>query len=263
MTDKMQTQISPPGIAEIMRALRPIVSTGLPVSPEYNDCVLLGLRGVAARSVDPGSRLNRIKALDDLLRRLLESYHDDELIESAHILFGISAGARGKNLTKRRQSAAVQAGYETDHFRKHIEPKILKQLAWQLHRDSQNYIPRTMATPPPLESSGDTPVIRKGDVSSKDIAEHEELLSRLWADVYLLRAEILKVERLKNWPYEPTEPKLSEQKLEEAIADRDKVLHVAKIIIQRYLDTYGQRITHGEATYNAEGLLRLAGWVEG
>jgi hypothetical protein len=218
---------------------------------------------VVARSIDPGSRLNRIKALDDLLRRLLESYHDDELKESADILFGIAAGARGKNLTKRRQSAAVRAGYEADHFRKHIEPKILKQLAWQLHRDSQNYIPRTMATPPPLESSGDTPVIRKGDVSSKDIAEHEELLSRLWADVYMLRAEILRVERLKHWPYDPTEPKLSERKLEEAVADRDKALRAAKIIVHRYLDTYGQRIAHGEAEYNVEGLLRLAGWVEG
>jgi hypothetical protein len=262
MADRMEIQVSPPDVALMAKALRSIVSTGLPIDSEYDDGTLLGLRGVVARSVDQDSRLSRVKALEDLLRRLLAAYPDDELGEAARILFGLTLGVRGKNLTNRRQTAARQAGYEADHFRKHIEPKIIRQLAWQLHRDSQNYIPRTKANPPPLESSGDTPVIREGDVSSRDVAEYEELLSRLWADVYLLRAEILRVERLKSWPYDQTEPKLSEQKLEEALAARDKTLQGTKITIQRYLDTYGKRIAHGDAEYGVAGLLRLAGWVE-
>jgi hypothetical protein len=72
----------------------------------------------------------------------------------------------------------------------------------------------------------------------------------------------LKVERLKNWPYDPTEPKLSEQKLTDAITARDQALERIKVAIQRYIDTYGKRITHGDAEYSVEGLLRLAGWIE-
>jgi hypothetical protein len=166
----MKVQIRPPDITELTKALRPVVSAGLPVSTDYGDETLLGLRGVVARAIDPTDRLSRIKALDDLLQRLLVFYPDDELGEAARVLFGMAVGSRGKTLTERRQQAASQANYEADHFRKHIEPKILKQLAWQLHRDSQNYIPRTKATPPPLEISGDTPTIRQGDVSSKDAA---------------------------------------------------------------------------------------------
>jgi len=258
----MEIQISPPPVAEIVKALRGVVSAGLPVRPEYANETLLGLRGVVARSIDMDSRLSRIKALDDLLARFLSHYPDDELGEAARVLFGITVGIRGKNLTERRELAARHAGFEYDHFRKHIEPKILTQLAWQMHRDSQNYIPRTKAAPPPLESIGDTPIIRQDDVSSLDAALFEEMLSRLWANVYSLRAEILKVERLKNWPYDPTEPKLSEQKLSAAIEARDQALGSTKVTIQRYLDTYGKRITHGDAEYSVEGLLRLAGWIE-
>jgi hypothetical protein len=173
------------------------------------DETLLGLRGVVARSIDQSDRLNRVKALDQLIRKLLVYYPDDDLGEAARILFGLAPGSRGNNLTTRRMKAAKEAGYEVDHFRKHIEKKILGSLAWLLHQDSQNYIPRSRAVPPPLEASGDTPIITQGDISSKDAAEHQELLSRLWAHVYALRAEILRVERLKVWPHDPTEPTVS------------------------------------------------------
>jgi hypothetical protein len=258
----MKVQTTPPDITDLTKALRPVLNAGLPVSTDCNDETLLGLRGVVARSINPTDRLSRIKALDDLLQRLLVFYPDDDLNESARILFGMALGSRGKTLTERRQQAAGQANYEADHFRKHIEPKILKQVAWQLHRDSQNYIPRTTATPPPLEISGDTPTVRQGDVSSKEAAEREELLSRLWANVYALRAEILRVERLKSWPHDPTEPRLSEQKLDEALDARSRALKATKITVQRYLDRYGHYIEHGDAEYGVEGLLRLAGWME-
>ena len=114
--------------------------------------------------------------------------------------------------------------------------------------------------PPPLEASGDTPIITQGDISSKEAAEHQELLSRLWAHVYALRAETLRVERLKVWPYDPTEPGVSARKLEEAVAARDAEIDKVQILVQQYLDAYGQRIMHGEAEFNVEGLLRLAGW---
>lgn len=258
----MEIQITPPSVEEIAKALRPILTTGVPVRPEYDNLILLGLRGVVARSIDPSDRLNRIKALDGVIKNQLVYYPDDELSESARVLFGLAPGTRGKTLTARRQQAAREAGYEADHFRKHVEPKILKLLAWQLHQDSQNYIPRSKSLAPPLESSGDTPIITKGDISSKDSVEHQEALSRLWAHVYALRANILRVERLKVWPDDQTEPSTSAQTLQEAIVARDYEVTSVKILIQRYIDAYGQRIEHGEAEFNAEGLLRLAGWEQ-
>ena len=256
----LETQVNPPPVEVLAKALRPILASGLPVGPDYEDEVVLALRGVVARSIDPSDRLSRVKALDLLIKSLLVHYPDDELGEAARVIFGLASGSRGKNLTARRAQAASETNYEADHFRKHVERKILTMLAWQLHQDSQNYIPRSRATPPPLESSGDTPVITQGDISSKEAAEHEELLSRLWAHVYALRAEILRVERLKVWPHDPTEPATSAQVLEQAIASRDMQVNEVKILVQRYVDKYGQRIAHGDAAFNAEGLLRLAGW---
>lgn len=258
----MDTQVKPPPVEEITKALRPILASGLPILPKYDDETLLALRSVVARSIDRDDRLSRVKALDELVSRMLIHYPDDNLGESARMLFALAPGVRGKNLTARRQAAAEAAGYEAEHFRKRIEPEILKMLAWQLHRDSQNYIPRGRAVPPPLEASGDTPTLRLGDLANKEAAEHEELLSRLWAHVYALRAEILRVERLKTWSHDPTEPQTSAAKLEEAMAARDYEVTAVKVIIQNYVDRYGQRISHGDAEFNVEGLLRLAGWQE-
>lgn len=164
------------------------------------------------------------------------------------------------NLTNRRVAAATAIDREAEHFRKRIEPEIVMAVAWQLHRDSQNYIPRGRVTPPPLEASGDTPVIRIGDVSSKEAAEHEELISRLWAHVYALRAEILRVERLRNWPFDASDAQLSAQKLKRSIDRRTTEVENVKILVRSYIDRYGQRITHGEAEFDAQSLLRLAGW---
>ncbi|SER96051.1 hypothetical protein SAMN05443377_12245 [Propionibacterium cyclohexanicum] len=256
----MRTQLTPPDVKVIARSLRPIVTAGLPVSPDFSDETLLGLRGVVARSIQPDHRLSRVKALDDLLARLLVNYPDDALGEAARVLFGIAPGSRGLTITRRRERAAELIDREAEHFRKRIEPGVVAEVAWQLHRDSQNYIPRGRAVPPPLESSGDTPMIRQGDVANAEAAEHEELLSRVWAHVYALRAEILRVERLKTWPYDPTEPETSRRVLAQAYEARDYEVDAVRRLIQAYVDRYGQRITHGDAEFNAEALLRLAGW---
>ncbi|WP_157071457.1 hypothetical protein [Curtobacterium ammoniigenes] len=259
----MQTQVTPPPVEEIAKSLRKIVATGLPIPSSLTDEILLGLRGVVARSINPDDRLGRVKALDELLARLLVHYPDDTLGEPARILFAVAPGFRGSNLTARREAAARAAERDVDHFRKRIEPDIIAGVAWQLHRDSQNYIPRGRAVPPPLESSGDSPTIRAGDVANKEAAEHEELLSRLWAHVYALRAEILRVERLKTWPHDLTEPTTSERVLAEALVARDYEVDAVKVLIATYTQRYGQRITHGDAEFNAEALLRLAGWESG
>lgn len=257
----MDVQRQPPSVEELAVALRAVARTGLPVDPDLDDMRLLGLRGVVARSVDRDARLSRVKALDGLLKKLLVYYPDDVLSEAARVLFGVTPGTRGTTLTERREQAARETGYEADHFRKRIEPKILRQLAWQLHQDSQNYVPRGRETPPPLEASGDTPTVTLGDVSAKDKSEHEEALSRLWSHVYGLRAEILRVERLKAWPYDETEPLLSTRMLGEALDARDAEVAAVKAQIQAYIDRYGESISHGEGEFSASALLRLAGWT--
>ena len=257
----MQVQRNPPPIKELINSLTRIVSSGLPVGPAFGDDNLLGLRGVVARSIDSSDRLSRVKTLDDLLRRLVSTYPDDVLCDAASELFGIALGSRGASLTLRRERAARTAGFSTDHFRKNIEPKIVLEVAWLLHRDSQNYVPRERATPPPLEISGDTPAVAFGDVSDKDRNEHEETLSRLWAHVYALRAEILKVERLKQWPHDVTELSTSQEVLLKAIAARDREVKAVKILIERYIEKYGESIEHGDGEFNARALLRLAGWA--
>lgn len=257
----VETQQRPPDVAELVKALKPVLRNGLPLDPDLDDARLLGLRSVVARAIEPDERLSRVKALDGLLQRLLAYYPDDVLSEAARVLFGLAPGSRGKTLTDRREQAARETGYEAVHFRKRIEPKILKQLAWQLHQDAQTYVPRGGDAPPALEVSGDTPYIAAGDVSAKEQAEHEELLSQLWAHVYALRAVILRVERLKNWPYDETEPELSRQKLEQALAHRKKQIEFVRLYIKRYIAAYGQRVTHGETEFNADALLRLAGWT--
>lgn len=256
----MEVQRNPPPVEELAEALQPLIASGLPVDTGLDDLRLLGLRGVVARSIDPDIRLSRIKALDDLLRRMLATYPDDVLAGAAQELFGIAPGSRGMTLTDRRDRAARAADRSPDHFRKHIEPKIIQRVAWLLHRDSQNYISRERDTPPPLAVSGDTPVVAFGDITDKDRNEHEEALSRLWAHVYALRAEILKTERLKQWPYDPSEPGTSERILQETITARDNEIRVIQILIEQYIGKYGESIAHGDGEFSARALLRLAGW---
>lgn len=105
-------------------------------------------RGVFARAVDPDDRLHRIKALDGLLRSQLAHFQDDTQSEAARVLFGLAPGARGTSLTQRRSRAAVELHCNEAHFRKRIEPKIVRQLAWQLHQDTQTYVPRARDVPP-------------------------------------------------------------------------------------------------------------------
>jgi len=256
----METQRMPPSVEAIADALRPIVRTGLPVDPHFDDMTLLALRGVVARSIDMDARLTRVKSLDGLLRKLLAFFPDDVLSEAARVLFGMTPGTRGKTLTERRGQAARETGYDAEHFRKRVEPRILRQLAWQLHQDSQNYIPRERDTPPPLEISGDTPYIAQDDISAKDVNEHQEAMSRLWAAVYELRADILLVERLKTWAYDETEPELSQETLDAALKARNGSLRRVRMLIEQYVQEYGERIEHGDAEFNARALLRLASW---
>jgi hypothetical protein len=247
----------PPDLDELVEALRPIVRRGLPVTPATADDRLLALRGVWARSIDPDDRLYRVHGLDRLLRELLSSYPDDEgLAEAAQTLFGMAPGSRGATLTVRRERIAAEQHYTLDHVRKDIEPKIIRQLAWLIHVDSQTYTPRSRGVPPPIAVSGDTPQIAPEDLQSRERLEHEEALSRLWALVYALRAEILSVDRHKRFPTEEGAEELQDL----ARQRRDQLVASLGKSIDDYVERWGERIAHGEAEFDVRRLVRLAGW---
>lgn len=241
-----------PDLDPLISALRTILRRGLPITPDTADDRLLGLRGVTARAVDPDERLARVAALDKLLRqqlRRLPGGRDRQA--AAHALFGIG-GTSGQNLTTRRQTAAAALGYDADHFRKNIVPKILGDLAWLLHQDSLTYAPRGRKQPP-AEASGDTPTIEPEDLDDPERAEHEILLSRIWSDVYGLRAELIERERWRDVVGQ-------EVRFQEAAGGALWFLARLLTNLDRYLERYGNAILHGDAEFNAEGLIRLAGW---
>src|SRR6202012_5190281 len=99
------------------------------------------LNGVTARSVKPDDELARVDALDRLLRMELRRFALVDQRPAAALIFGVGT-SRGTNLTARRSAAASAVEYSLDHFRRRIEPKLIEQLAWQLHRDSLQYVQR-------------------------------------------------------------------------------------------------------------------------
>lgn len=128
----MEEQVSQSLVDDVADALRPILAKGLPISPDYQDDRLLSLSCVVDRCQDPNDRLNRVKAAGDLLTKAAARYPDEKLNGAVSVLFGAAAGNRGLTLTDRRALAANMAGYDIDHFRKKIEPKIVTTLAWLL-----------------------------------------------------------------------------------------------------------------------------------
>ncbi len=241
-----------PDLDPLVSALRTTLRRGLPITPDTADERLLDLRGVAARAVNPDDQLAQVAALDKLARqqlRRLPGGRDRQA--AAQALFGIG-GTSGQNLTTRRQSAASALGYDADHFRKRIEPKILSDLAWLLHQDSLTYVPRGRKQPP-AEASGDTPTIEPEDLADPERAEHEVLLSRIWSDVYGLRAELIERERWRDVEGE-------DARFQEAAGGALWFLARLLTNLDRYLVRYGSAILHGEAEFSAEGLIRLAGW---
>jgi hypothetical protein len=250
-TTTSNDDIAPPPIEGIAEGLKAVMRKGLPVVPDRCPELLHQLRGVRARAIDHTDFLSRVKSLNALLSSLLLALGDSEEAQALQVLFAVRGSERGTTLTERRSRArrVGQWDYDGSHFRKHIEPRLVRDLAWFLHEDSQNYTPRTKYAPEPIEVSGDTP-----SLSPADINEQEELVSRIWALVYELRAELIRKARLE----------VNERSEAAAVEDAAGTCLwlVARLLtrIHEYLESYGDRILHGDAEFRAEGLIRLAGW---
>lgn len=230
-------------VAAVMRLLR----QGLPATPANTDAVLLDLRGIVARSVDPSDMTSRTTALDGTLRGLLARFPNIRYASAARALFGLPPAEPGLNLTARRDLAAEQAGHEVHHFRKRVEPKLIERIAWELLADADRFTRLPMIAPRLALVTTRQPV--PADPFAWEVTEHEEQLTRLWSAIYAVRAELLAVERLVSLQ-----------------AGRSDLIHAAVTAAWRWAAARAEAISYTsayatESDLPVDQLLALAGWT--
>lgn len=242
---------SPPAGQELIAAVRALLRAGLPPVDNHALDGLLDLRGVTVRAVNPADRASRLRALDGLLRWQLARFEHLRLAEPARLLFGAASGVSGLTLTERRARAAVAAGYEVHHFRKHIEPQICHRLTALLAADSAEAV---VSAVPPRLSRPRRPLRLPADVFAWEAAEHEQAVATMWAEVYALRAALLAVARLAgmNGADHPESRVATETALWRAA-----LLHHAVLV---YQDAYGPQLLGADPGVGPEDLAAVAGW---
>jgi hypothetical protein len=229
----------------VVDAVRRLLRRGLPVTRADADPVLLQLRGIVARAVDPADEASRTAALDGTLRGLLARFPDARYAGAARALFGLPPAQPGQNLTARRDLAAGQAGHEVHHFRKRVEPKLIEQLAWELLADADRFTQMPMIAPRLAPVTARQPV--PADPFAWEVTEHEEQLMRLWSALYAARAALLAVERLVSLQ-----------------ADQIDLIHAAVTAAWRWAAARAEAISYTTAYTDdlpVERLLALIGWT--
>ncbi|WP_434444645.1 hypothetical protein [Lentzea sp. E54] len=234
-----------PAQDEVVAAVGQLLRRGLPVTLAAVDPVLLDLRGVIARTVDPADQASRATALDGTLRGLLARFPDARYAAAARALFGLPPATQGINLTVRRELAAEQAGHEVHHFRKRIEPKLVATLAAELLADADRFTRSPLIAPRLAPAATRQPVI--ADPFAWEVAEQEQQLSLLWSAIYAARAELLAVERLISLR-----------------ADRTDVIRAAVTAAWRWAVARAEAISYTTAfapDLAVDDLTTLAGWA--
>jgi hypothetical protein len=142
----VNTPSQPVAVEEIAKALRAVVTVGLPLRGDYADERLLRLPCVLERCVDPDDRVQLVAVLEVVLKESLTDYSDDARRDALRALFGVAPGARKKKVDDRRRSAASALNRDAEHFRKRIEPKLLDMLAMLLYQRSVRVLPSPLST---------------------------------------------------------------------------------------------------------------------
>lgn len=239
-----------PDMEDVSSALARVLRRGLPVTAAAADPVLLDLRGVVARAVDPDDDASRTAALDGVLRGLLARFPDARYAEAARALFGLPPAEPGQNLTVRRALAAGAAGHEVHHFRKRVEPRLIDQLVSALLADADRFTRSRVIAPRLAPATDRQPV--PADPFAWEVAEHEEALSRLWAAIYALRAELLAVERLISFGVD------RQQVIQQTVTAAWRWA-LASMEAASYAAAFGADAIGGEVP--AHDLVALAGWT--
>jgi hypothetical protein len=188
---------------EVLRAeLKKLLKAGFPLTDARVGDILTEQRVVIAHAQHPEERASQVSALDRVLRQLLNDLGPSARGQAARTLFGSARGMRGTTLTTRRLEAAQILERHEDHLRKHIEPKLLDEIAFAFHQENLRYKPVADQARPAIAAHEDTPV-----VTDDSYTEQEELLCRVWSAVYGYRAELIATERrLREASNEEREP---------------------------------------------------------
>lgn len=240
-----------PVTAPMEESLRVLLRRGLPASESVIADRLLELPGVTARASSQ-DRASRAAAFNELLCQLIGRLPGGTDSQSAAmLLFGDGRHHPNRTLTSRRAAAAMVLSRDPDHFRKHIEPRLLGDVASALAADSERMARRP--APPRLVPIAAPPRPLPADQFAWEAVEHEEHISRLWAAVYGLRAELLVGERLMSM-----DPAGKEELASAAWASLWKLgqLHIA---IRAYRRAYGTQLLHSGLA--PESLAAMAGWT--
>lgn len=232
------------GMDDLVAALRPLLRRGLPADLRRAGELLPNLRSVIARSVHPTDAMSRVDALNELLIRFVADIDHDRYGQPARILFGVAPGMSGTTLTVRRQHAADHLGYDLDHFRKRIEPEVLRAVAELIYRDLLRYKKRLVG------GKGELVEAATFTIRPEDMTAEQELTSRVWAAVYAVRAELIGLGRLASQPGYETAADIHRAAARERVDELRQAL-------ANYRRTYGAIIRHGNLEYRVEALERL------
>ena len=240
-------------VEDLRSELRSVLRSGLPLTADSAGDILPEQRLAYASAQHPHERASRISAAERALRSILTGYGRTKRGKAARVLFGADRGLRGTTLTYRREEAAKALDRHVDHLRKHIEPRILDEVAFALYQENLRYKPAVEGRRPPIAAHEDAPVISDGSYT-----EQEEMLCRVWEAVYGYRAEIIAVQRRVSEDPDDPAPDL-EYHVDSAKWQLARLLSA----VSEYLDAYGDTILHGETPFSVEGLVALAGWHGG
>lgn len=230
---------------DLARELRRVIRRGLPADLKAAGEVLPHLRNVVARATHPDDIFGRLDALNRTLERLLLELDDEDLGPATRILFGLADGSRGTTLTVRRQRCAALLDYDLDHFRKRIEGRVLQAVAQALHRDLVRYRSRLRRPVTAYETTRPVP-----HLTAQDLTREEELICRIWQQLYEVRAERIAVHLATG-----DEERLRHREVEERAALRlNELAH-------QYVEIYGKEyISDGQLDYAVQGLEKLVVW---
>ncbi len=237
---------------ELRAELRRVVRSGFPLTDETARDLLTRQRVVIANAQHPNELASRVTALERVLRQILKEFGQSTRGRAARILFAADRGLRGTTLTFRRAEAAVVLDRDPDHVRKHIEPKILDEVAFALRQENLRYMPVAGSARPKIAPHEGTPVL-----TDDSFTDEEELLCRVWSSVYGYRAELIATQRRMR-DEEPPDPDFTYH-LDSAKWQLARLLAAVAL----YLDNYGDQILHGDTPFNVDGLVALAGWHGG
>jgi hypothetical protein len=230
---------------DLTSELSKLLRRGLPLSQASAGVVLPNLRSVIARSIHPDDPISRIDSLGTLLTWLLADLDHDRYGPAARILYGIAPGMAGTTLTARRQHAAQHLDYDLDHFRKRVEPDVVRAVADLVYRDMLKYKKRATGG----DSYASYPVWALTD---DDCTAEEELSALVWKFAYAVRSELIGAKRQEG-----------EAGFETRVAEHNRMAAKYAVALRRALDNYralfGPIIRHGEVEYRIEAVQQIIG----